>query len=405
MKNRQQSIVLLSIILVSLGYFVDIYDLLLFTIVKEQSLRDIGVPQNNLLKEGQFLLQLQMLGTLFGGIFWGIMGDKRGRLWVLFVSIIIYSFATFANGFVSQIWHYQLLRFLAGVGLAGELGVGVALICEIMSKKNRGFGTLIVATVGFWGAIAAYLVNQEHGWRTSYFIGGALGLGLVILRVAVMESAMFEETLLSKKVKMGSFLMLFEDQQKSSKYLKCILIGVPTWFVIGILVNLAPQFTQQFGMKNAPQDAGLAIVFCYAGMSIGNFLCGILSEFLKSRRKALIIFHIFLTLAVLFYLNSGNMSLPLFYFKIFLMGIGIGFWIVFVSVAAEQFGTNIRATVTVTATNFVRAALWIFTWATFSLGSNLLKNAFYVAIISLLIAIVSAYLLPETYDKSLDYVD
>lgn len=405
MKINQLSTASLTVVLVAFGYFVDIYDLLLFTIVKEKSLRDLGLSPDKLLNEGQFLLQLQMLGTLLGGIFWGIMGDKRGRLWVLFVSIILYSFATFANGFVNQIWQYQLLRFVAGVGLAGELGAGVALICEIMPKRQRGYGTLMVATVGFWGALAAYVASQYYGWRTSYFIGGGLGLGLVVLRVVVMESPMFQQTAQENQAKMGDFMALFTQRKHFIKYLKCILIGAPTWFVIGILVNLAPQFAQRFGVVNAPQEAGLAVVFCYGGMSIGNFLCGYLSQILRSRRKALIIFHVFLTAATGFYLNSKGVSLSGFYFKIFLMGIGLGFWIVFVTVSAEQFGTNIRATVTITATNFVRAALWIYTWAAFSLGPNLLQNSLYIAFLSMLLAIASAYLLPETYHKNLDYVD
>ena len=405
MKSQPPSIATLTVVLVALGYFVDIYDLLLFTIVKEKSLRDLGVPAADLLSEGQFLLQLQMLGTLLGGIFWGIMGDRRGRLWVLFVSIVLYSFATFANGFVAQIWQYQLLRFVAGVGLAGELGAGVALICEIMPKKQRGFGTFTVGTVGFWGALAAYVASQYYGWRVSYFIGGGLGMGLVVLRAAVMESPMFERTLAQKQVKMGDFLALFTQKYNFTKYLKCILIGAPTWFVIGILVNLAPQFAQRFGVINAPQEAGLAVVFCYGGMSIGNFCCGYLSEILRSRRKALIVFHVFLAVAIVFYLNTKQVSVSEFYLKIFLMGFGLGFWIVFVTVSAEQFGTNLRATVTITATNFVRAALWVYTSATLNLGSNLLQNSLYVAGVSMVIAIASAYLLPETYGKDLDYTD
>src|SRR5678815_49497 len=135
----------LAVIVAALGYFVDIYDLLIFGIVRADSLKSIGIAPDAQLGPTQLILNTQMIALLLGGILWGVLGDKRGRISVLFGSIILYSLANIANGFVHTVPQYAAARFLAGLGLAGELGGGITLVSESLDEKTRGHGTTIVA--------------------------------------------------------------------------------------------------------------------------------------------------------------------------------------------------------------------------------------------------------------------
>lgn len=345
-----------AVIVAALGYFVDIYDLLLFSIVRVPSLQALGYSGEQLTNHGIFLLNIQMVGMLVGGIFWGILGDKKGRLSVLFGSICLYSIANIANGFVTTIEGYSLWRLVAGIGLAGELGAGITLVTEIMPKEKRGLATTIVASVGVSGAVAAYFVAQFFSWEVCYFIGGGLGLSLLALRIGVRESAMFAKTLHQKHASRGDFLSLFKDAGRFLKYLKCIIIGVPLWFVVGILITLSPEFGKVLGVQGEV-SAGAAVACCYGGLVVGDILSGFLSQILKSRKKVV---YVFLTLAVISvsaYFSLTGLSVTAFYFICFFLGLSVGYWVIFMTIAAEQFGTNIRATVTTTVPNFVRGAV------------------------------------------------
>jgi putative MFS transporter len=347
-----------------------------------------------------------MAGMLIGGIAWGVLGDKKGRLSVLFGSIILYSLANLANGMVQTVGQYQVLRFIAGIGLAGELGAGITLVSEIMSKEKRGYGTTLVATIGILGAIMAYFVSQYWDWRTAYFVGGGLGLALLVLRISVFESGMFK-SLRESPVKRGNFLQLFTRRDLFSRYIKCILVGLPTWFVVGILVTLAPEFSKNFGMTDVVTTGGKAIMWCYTGLTLGDLSSGLLSQYLKSRKKALLAFHLFSLGTILFYLTSGNISQDFFYFKIFLIGFGVGYWAVFVTIAAENFGTNMRATVTTTVPNFARGALVPITMFFKSLAPSLgiISSAYIVGGVCIAIALTVLYFLPETYGRDLDFLE
>ncbi|MBK6622746.1 MAG: MFS transporter [Saprospirales bacterium] len=408
MKNEKSNLVIYSTVAVAaLGYFVDIYDLLLFSIIRVESLKSIGVTDPlDIQNTGLSLLNWQMAGMLIGGIAWGVLGDKKGRLSVLFGSIILYSLANLANGMVQTVGQYQVLRFIAGIGLAGELGAGITLVSEIMSKEKRGYGTTLVATIGILGAIMAYFVSQYWDWRTAYFVGGGLGLALLVLRISVFESGMFK-SLRESSVKRGNFLQLFTRRDLFSRYIKCILVGLPTWFVVGILVTLAPEFSKNFGMTDAVTTGGKAIMWCYTGLTLGDLSSGLLSQYLKSRKKALLAFHLFSLGTILFYLTSGNISQDFFYFKIFLIGFGVGYWAVFVTIAAENFGTNMRATVTTTVPNFARGALVPITMFFKSLAPSLgiISSAYIVGGVCIAIALTVLYFLPETYGRDLDFLE
>jgi MFS family permease len=288
--TQKQKILNVAVIVAALGYLVDIYDLVLFTIVRVKSLQSLGLSDLDIENKGMLLLNIQMVGMLLGGIFWGILGDKKGRLSVLFGSIVMYSIANILNGMVQTIDQYYILRFIAGFGLAGELGAGITLVAEIMTKENRGWGTTIVATVGVFGAVIAGLVFKISGgdWRLCYYIGGGLGFLLLFLRVFVFESVMFDK-LKELDVKKGHFGLIFSNTNRLKKYIKCILIGLPTWFTIGIIVSFSPEFAKLQGVEGI-KDASIPITCCYIGITLGDFICGFLSQIFKTRRTVMLLF-------------------------------------------------------------------------------------------------------------------
>ncbi|NEM96537.1 MFS transporter [Pontibacter burrus] len=395
-----------AVIVAALGYFVDIYDLVLFSIVRIPSLQDLGVTsQAMLLEQGVLLLNMQMAGMLLGGIGWGILGDKRGRLSVLFGSIFLYSIANILNGFVTDISTYAVLRFIAGVGLAGELGAGITLVSEVLPKEKRGYGTMVVATIGISGAILAGVIGEYFGWRTAYFIGGGLGMLLLFLRVGIYESGMFKN-LKETHVTRGNFLSLFTNVRRFTKYLKCILIGVPIWYVVGILITFSPEFGQVLNVDGTV-SAARAVSFCYLGLVFGDFASGYLSQQFRSRRNVVLAFMLLLAVIVGIYLISENISLNGFYILCVALGFASGYWAVFVTIAAEQFGTNIRATVTTTVPNFVRGAVVPLTLAFTVLkdGIGLVPGALVLAVVSVLVAVYAIATLEETYGKDLDYME
>ena len=395
----------LLIIVAALGYFVDIYDLLLFLIVKNKSLADIGIPAGMIADTGLTLMNWQMAGLLSGGILWGMLGDKKGRLSVLFGSIIMYSLANIANGFVQTVEAYAALRFIAGVGLAGELGAGITLVSESMSKEKRGYGTMVVAGVGIMGAVAAYFVGDIFNWRVSFFVGGGLGMLLLLLRIGVFESGMFSK-IKANEVQKGNILMLFNHKERFKKYMNSILIAVPVWFVVGILVALAPEFGKALGIRET-LDTGRGVMFTYIGISLGDFLSGALSQIFKSRKKIVLLFLSLTYAGILFFLFSSGLSATSFYTLCIFLGIATGYWVVFVTMASEQFGTNLRSTVTTTAPNFVRGSLILvtlfFTWLKPSFG--IINAALTVGTLTVAIAYYALFQLDETYGKDLDYVE
>ncbi len=394
-----------AILLAALGYFVDIYDLILFSIVRVASLKDIGVASDKMLDTGLMLINMQMIGMLLGGLLWGILGDKRGRLSVLFGSIAMYSLANIANGFVSSVPAYAILRLIAGIGLAGELGAGITLVCELMSKETRGYGTMTVAGVGILGGVVASLVGDYFGWRNAYFIGGAMGLALLTLRVGVCESSLFDKVK-SSPTRRGDFFMLFATKDRAIRYLSCIALGVPVWFVIGILATFAPEFGKALQMPILPTGSR-AVMFLYAGCALGDFASGGLSQILRSRKKAALIFVVATAFSCAVYLNLQGAGLRAFYTTCGVLGFFTGYWAIFVTIASEQFGTNIRATATTTAPNFVRGSLVAVSalFQFFKPGQGIVGAAAIVGAIVFSLALIALLGLRETFGKDLDYLE
>lgn len=395
----------LTVLVAALGYFVDIYDLILFLIVRVKSLEELGVDSDAIMDKGADILNWQMGGMLLGGILWGVLGDKRGRLSVLFGSIFLYSIANIANGFVQSIAQYSAMRFVAGIGLAGELGAGITLVSEVMGREARGYGTTVVATVGVLGAVVASLVGDSFSWRTAYFVGGGLGICLLMLRVGLFESGMFESTK-GQSVDRGNFLSLLTSWSRARKYLAVIFIGVPIWYVISILIGFSPEIGKAMGMRALPLP-GRAVMLAYIGLSIGDLASGSLSQLMKSRKKVVGLFMAATVACVAAYFTVASSSLDAFYACCFALGVAVGYWAVFVTIASEQFGTNIRATATTTAPNFVRGAVVLLTSA-FKLMKGPLgvtESALVVGAAVISMGFVSLWSLGETYGRDLDFVE
>ena len=393
------------IIVTALGYFVDIYDLILFSIVRVQSLTSLGVASDQLMNVGVYLINAQMIGMLIGGVIWGIMGDKKGRLTVLFGSILVYSIANIANAYVQDIQTYAIIRFIAGIGLAGELGAGITLVTESMSKENRGYGTMIVASIGLMGAVFAAYITDHFEWRTAYLIGGILGFLLLLMRVSVAESTMFKSAK-NEAHQLADFKLLFNNRSRFLNYLNCILIGLPVWFVVGILITFSPEIAKEIGITE-PISVGKGILYCYLGTAIGDIASGVLSQILKSRKKVVFLFLIMILLSSTWFLYSGLSNAAALYQIAFVLGFSAGYWALFVTIASEQFGTNIRSTVTTTVPNFVRAAVVPltlgFAFAKQSIGA--INAAYLVGLISIGIAIFAIFQIKETFGKDLDYIE
>jgi MFS transporter, putative metabolite:H+ symporter len=406
MPARWRSVFQAAVIVAALGYFVDIYDLVLFGIVRVASLKELGVSDADVFDKGVLLLNAQMAGMLIGGIAWGILGDKRGRLSILFGSIILYSLANIANGLVHDVGTYGVMRFFAGLGLAGELGAGITLVSEVLPTAARGLGTTVVASVGILGAVLANLIANHVTWRTAYFIGGGLGFALLVLRVSVVESGMFHAVRQNSDVRRGDFFSLFRSRPRFVRYLRCIVIGLPIWFVTGVPILFAPEFAKALGVQG-PVTAGNAVMFSYLGLAAGDFCSGLLSQLARSRKRVVALFIGITTAALAWYLLQRGATVPMFHAACLGCGFGIGYWAVFVTTAAEQFGTNLRATVTTTAPNFVRGAVVPIT-ALFSLlkpATGILAACALVGALCIGAALLALRGMEETFGKDLDFTE
>ncbi len=412
MNTKEHGIFSLPVIVAALGYFVDIYDLLLFTIVREPSLEGIGVDRADakaMIAASTKIINWQMVGLLIGGILWGIMGDKKGRLSVLFGSIMLYSVANFLTGYVTTVDQYAGARFVAGIGLAGELGAGITLVSELLPRNKRGIGTSLVAGIGLFGAVAAYFTYEfTEDWRLCYKIGGVLGIALLLLRIGVAESGMFK-SVRQQQVSRGNLLMFFTNSDRFRKYIFAILIGLPTWYVIGILVNLSNRFAQAM-YGEITLISGRSIMFAYIGIALGDITSGLVSQYFKSRKKALYIFYVMTFISGALFFSPFNNNDTSMYIICTALGFSTGFWAIFVTIGAEQFGTNLRATAATTIPNMVRGSLplinllFINVFQT-NLGWGIIRSGIVVGIIVMAITLIAAYFTEETFSKDLDYIE
>jgi MFS family permease len=408
-EHKQIGLWSLPVLVAALGYFVDVYDLLLFTIVRQPSVLAVGSTLDTIIVDSAHIINWQMSGLLIGGILWGIIGDKKGRLKVLFGSILLYSVANILTSFVQSVDQYAYCRFIGGIGLAGELGAGITLVSEMLPKNKRGIGTSMVAGIGLFGAVFAYFTFQyTKDWRLCYQIGGGLGVFLLILRVKVAESFMFESAKL-ENIQKGNFLMFLNNKKRFSKYIKAILIGLPTWFVIGVLINYSNKFaTANYGANLI--DSGRSIMFAYVGIAVGDLVIGYVSQYFKSRKKALLVFYILNTLGMILFFSAFNNSDERMYAICGFLGFSTGYWAIFNQMAAEQFGTNLRATAATTIPNMVRGALPLINFLFLdilqkSFGWSIIQSGILTGSVVLGITLIAFVYTEETYHKDLDYLE
>jgi putative MFS transporter len=410
MQKKQYGIFSLPVIVGALGFFVDIYDLLLFNIVRKSSFADLGVAESAMKNIGEKTISLQMIGLAVGGIIWGILGDKKGRKSVLFGSILLYSLATIANGFVNDIDQYMWLRFIAGLGLAGELGASITLTSELLPKEKRAIGASIIATAGVLGSITAYFVHDLSGenWRLSYFIGGGMGIALLFLRVKVLESHMYDK-MKQATVKLGNYWMLLNNRDRFFRYLRGILIGLPVWYIIGVLITFADEFAKQFEITGFSQPK--ALMLQYVALGIGDMTAGILSNYIKSRKKTLFIFYgITAVFILLFFALKGGGSAFNMYLICMGLGFGAGISVLYIMMSAEQFGTNLRATAAISIPNLVRGFLpLILILFQFLRSQNVFNDyvtgAWLTGIIIMVTGFVAALFVKESYGKDMDFTE
>lgn len=409
MTQKQFGIFSLPILVGSLGFFVDIYDLQVFAITRISSFKELGITGEAAKTAGESIIGWQMLGLVAGGLFWGILGDKKGRKNVLFGSILIYSLATIANGFVRDVQTYTLLRFIAGVGLAGELGASITLTSELLPKNKRGLGATIIATSGVLGTIVAWLVHYWSGdWRLCYFIGGGMGLALLFLRVSVMDSPLHQQSV-NSQVPMGKILMIFQSKERLIRYMRAIFIGLPVWYVIGILITFSNEFAKAFGIHDFDQPKSLMLQ--YVTLAVGDLLAGILSNYWKSRKKSLYFFYSVLSLVILmFFLFKGGGNAFNMYLFCMALGFGSGISVLYITLSAEQFGTNLRATAAISIPNFVRGFLWLmlflFQWLrSDSITGDYITAAWILGIIVMITGWIAVYYTPETFEKEMDFIE
>ncbi len=405
MNKGSLSVFSAAVIVSALGYFVDVYDMLLFSVVRAASLTDLGLSGDALTHAGLFLMNMQMGGMLLGGLFWGVLGDKKGRLKVLFGSIFLYSLANLANAFVHDVNTYAVCRFIAGIGLAGELGAGITLVVEGLPKQLRGLGTTLVATVGVSGAIVASLVGGLVEWRTAYIIAGFIGLILLVLRVSVFESKLFHKAERKAHLKRGSFVALFTTLDRFKRYSVCLLMGIPVWFIVGIIVTLSPEIGQHMGIAE-PIKASSAVIAYSVMITIGDLVSGLLSQLLQSRKKVLVIFACILAVILTLFFIHPPLTPQQYYLYCGAMGFFIGTWVILVTTASEMFGTNLRATVTSTVPNFVRGSTVLMNLSIAAMTSlGFLTAVQIVAAVVIILAIGAALSIPETFHKDMDFYE
>ena len=410
LQPKQYSIFSLPVIVGALGFFVDIYDLLLFNMVRIQSFTDLGVAKEDMKNIGESIISWQMIGLTIGGVGWGILGDKKGRKSVLFGSIVLYSLATIANGFITNVDQYTWIRFIAGLGLAGELGASITLTSELLPKEKRGIAAALIATSGVMGTITAYFVFKlsDGDWRLCYFIGGGMGLALLFLRAGVLESRIYD-SLKQVNVKMGNFLMLLNKRERFFRYMRCILIGLPVWYIIGVLITFADEFAKQFEITGFDQPT--ALVLQYAALAVGDMSAGFFSNYIKSRKKTLLIFYAITSIFIFlfFALKGGGTALNM-YLICMGLGFGSGISVLYITMSAEQFGTNLRATAAISIPNLVRGCLPLILLLFQFLRSgkvfaDYITAAWVTGIIIMSIGFIAAMLTKESFGKELDFVE
>jgi MFS transporter, putative metabolite:H+ symporter len=396
---------LLMLAVAALGYFVDVYDLLIFGAERVESLQAVGVPKEDMKDVGILILNFQMAGLILGGFLFGILADKLGRLKVLFASILLYSVANIANAFVTTVPAFAGARFFAGIGLAGELGVALSWISESLERRQRTIATMIVSAIGLFGGIAAALVGSVCHWKTSYIIGGVMGLILLVLRISVKESKIFIKNQF-KDIKRGDLIELFGSRKQLYKYLLCVFAGAPAVVFINLYITLTPEFALAFGITE-PVSVSTAIMVYLMVFAVSDILCGFLSKLMQKRKGPLLIYACMQIFATAYFLLAPPDTAMGYYYRCAFLGFSIGYWGILITNSVEQFGTNIRATVATSTPNLIRGltipASLIFTNLIPAYG--LVRSGAIVGFSLIVISIISILLLKDKFENNLNFTE
>lgn len=396
------------VIVSGLGYLVDAYDMMIFSVVRTASLTDMGLSGDKLVEAGLQIMNLQMAGLLLGGLVWGMLGDKLGRMKVLFASIIMYSVANFGCGFAQGVADYGVWRFMAGFGLAGEAGAAITIVTESLPKTKRGLGVMLVVACAAMGPLLAGIVGELVEWRHAYMIGGVAGFALLFLRANVKESKVFEHVAHNKKVQRGNLLQFVTNWSLFKRYVCCVLVGVPVWYIIGIQTTLAPEFARSMGVVGAVA-AGTALSFNFVGTIVGEILCATMAQVLQSRRQSLILWLLLTLGSVLGYYQLHDVTAQTFYFYCGFLGISIGYWVSLMAATAEQFGTNLRASATTSIPNFIRGSLipmnMMFVYLHNKVGYSYEQTGLIIGGAVVAMALGALLFMPETFHNDMDFVE
>lgn len=392
-----------TVIVTALGYFIDLFDYYVFLVTRQKVLTDFGFSGSQLMETGLYMVNLQFAGLLVGGVIFGVLGDKIGRKQSLLGSILLYSIATLASGMTHNIDVFAALRFIAGIGIAGEVGVGVTMVSETMDKNRRGLGVTAFIGVGLLGVVAAALMSELLHWRTCYIIGGLAGLLLLVTRIWVMEPQMFTD--LNKSVKRGSFRVLFASPDGVRRYVLCILLAVPVFFGVSIIATLSPELSIALG-ASPPASVSTTMIIAYTMMVIGEIVIGLLSQRLKSRKKVIALFLVLMAITLGVGFHNGALDATGYYILAGVVGFFMGYWVNFIALSAEQFGTNVRSLAANTIPNFTRGTTIAINMAFLALKDDgVVYAASIVGFTVIVIALLALWKLPETFGKDLDYTE
>jgi MFS family permease len=396
---------ILMISVAALGYFVDLYDMLIFSSERVEALGSIGVAKQKMGEVGLMLQNYQMLGLVIGGFLFGILADKFGRLRVLFASILLYSVANIGNAFVTNVPAFAVARLIAGIGLAGELGVALSWISESLKPQQRTIATTIVSAFGLLGGVVAAIMATHFHWQTSYMIGGIMGLVLLAFRVSLNESKLFEQTRQSS-AKKGNLFQLLSNKKQLKKFVLCVLSGAPAFVLLSIYVTLAPEFGAAFGITEQISVAHGIMVFLIV-FAMSDVACGLLSKIMRKRKTPLLIFACLQILSIGYYLLVPPQTVEAFYFRCMLLGFSAGYWGILITNSLEQFGTNIRATVATSTPSLIRGmtipASIFFTVV--SKQTSLVTAGAIVGFSLVAISIVSILLLDDKFENDLNFME
>jgi MFS transporter, putative metabolite:H+ symporter len=388
-----------SLFLIGCGYFIDIFDLVLFSTLRISSFEELKITDPTYWTVVFF--NLQMTGILVGGIFWGKMADIKGRSWSFMGTILVFSIANIINGLTSSLTVYGICRFIAGFGLAGEMGSGIALICEKVPDEKRSLYLGFVSSLGCIGAVLSGWLGDIVYWRYLFIGSGFAGILLTLLRKNLLEPDLFRKTA-TLNIPRGQWKTLFQSPPDLIRFILLIFLGIPMWYIIGILWSFSTEMTSTIGLNIF--TSGQAILWGYVGVWMGDMLMPFVSQFLKSRIFTIQICLIMMLLGVIYLFQFQPHSLLSFQLTHIFLGFTIGYWAVYATLCGESFGTNIRALTSTSLPSLIRfSSIPMMIIYQYGRDENELNIALGMGLTVLCISMITTYFIKDTFQKDIDF--